>query len=151
LVVGWEAGPRPLYRSLAAAVTSAVDRGDLPGGTRLPAERAAAEGLGVARGTVVAAYDLLQAHGGVDPRRGSRTAGLTGAGPELRLHELAAGLRARQLTRNTVGWGDDTIDLALSVLQTPADLPADAFHLDPAALDAVAHGHGYHPAGLPAL
>jgi DNA-binding transcriptional MocR family regulator len=151
LIVGWEAGHRPLYRSLAAAVHAAVDRGDLPDGTRLPAERAAAGVLGVARGTVVAAYDLLQDDGVVDRRRGSGTWVVAGTGPELRLHELAAGLRARQLTRNTVGWGNDTIDLALSVLQTPADLPADAFRLDPVALDTVAHGHGYHPAGLPAL
>jgi DNA-binding transcriptional MocR family regulator len=150
VVEGWSAGPAPLYRSLAGAVVAAVERGDVPRGTRLPAERAAAAALAVARGTVVAAYDLLAASGVVERRRGSGTWVVDEDAPELRLHELAAGLRARQLTRDTLP-GGGVVDLALSVLPTPADLPRDAFRLDVAELDRVAHGHGYHPAGLPEL
>ena len=150
VVDGWSSGPAPLYRSLAGAVVAAVERGDVPRGARLPAERAAATALAVARGTVVAAYDLLAASGVVERRRGSGTWVVDDRAPQLRLHELAAGLRARQLSRETLA-GGGVVDLALSVLPTPADLPRDAFRLDVAELDRVAHGHGYHPAGLPAL
>lgn len=150
VVAGWATGPAPLYRSLAGAVVAAIDRGDLPRGARLPAERGAAAALGVARGTVVAAYDLLAESGLVERHRGSGTWVVDGGAPQLRLHELAAGLRARQLTRDTLA-GGAVVDLALSVLPTPTDLPADAFRLDAVELDRVAHGHGYHPAGLPAL
>jgi DNA-binding transcriptional MocR family regulator len=150
VVAGWERSRAPLYRSLAAAVVAAVDRGDVPRGARLPADRGAAAALQVARGTVVAAYDLLAASGVVERRRGSGTWVVDAGAPQLRLHELAAGLRARQLTRETLA-GGAVVDLALSVLPTPADLPGDAFRLDVGELDRVAHGHGYHPAGLPAL
>ncbi|HET6951037.1 MAG TPA: PLP-dependent aminotransferase family protein, partial [Acidimicrobiales bacterium] len=153
VLAGWTDDPPagPLYRRLAAAVIAAVDRGDIPRTARLPAERAAARALGVSRGTVVAGYDLLADTGLVDRRRGSGTWVGDGAAPELRMRELDAGLRARQLTRDTVVGGDDVIDLALSVLPTPDDLPPEALHLDAGELARVAHGHGYHPGGLPAL
>jgi DNA-binding transcriptional regulator YhcF (GntR family) len=152
VVVGWADGEGggPLYRRLAAAVLDAVDRGDVPRASRLPAERGAARALGVSRGTVVAAYDLLAEAGLVDRRPGSGTWVGDGSAPELRLHELAAGLRARQLTRQTLA-PDAVVDLALSVLPTPDDLPPEALQLDPDELSRLAHGHGYHPSGLPAL
>jgi DNA-binding transcriptional MocR family regulator len=152
VVVGWADGEGggPLYRRLAAAVLDAVDRGDVPRASRLPAERGAARALGVSRGTVVAAYDLLAEAGLVDRQPGSGTWVGDGSAPELRLHELAAGLRARQLTRQTLA-PDAVVDLALSVLPTPDDLPPEALRLDPDELSRLAHGHGYHPSGLPAL
>jgi DNA-binding transcriptional MocR family regulator len=151
VVTGWDRGDGPLYRRLASAVVAALDRGDVPRGARLPAERGAARALGVARGTVVAAYDLLRDAGVVERRRGSGTWVVDGGAPQLRLHELAAGLRARQLTRDTIDRGGAVVDLALSVLPSLDGLPPDAFTLDPTTLAAAAHGHGYHPAGLPAL
>lgn len=151
VVAGWDSPPGSLYRGLAHAIASAVDRGDIPRGARLPAERPAAAALGVARGTVVAAYDLLRDDHVVERRRGSGTWTVGPAAAEHRLAELAAGLRARQLTRDTVTRLPSTIDLALSVLPTPTDLPAGAFRVDLDDLATVAHGHGYHPAGLPAL
>jgi len=57
-----------LHRQLRAAI---ID-GRLAAGSALPASRPAAEALGVARKTVVAAYDLLVAEGYVVPRRGAR-------------------------------------------------------------------------------
>jgi DNA-binding transcriptional MocR family regulator len=151
VVAGWDGAPGTLYRGLAQAIASAVDRGDIPHGARLPAERPAAVALGVARGTVVAAYDRLRDEHVVERRRGSGTWTVGRAAGEHRLAELAAGLRARQLTRDTLTRLPSTIDLALSVLPTPTDLPAEAFRVDLDDLAAVSHGHGYHPAGLPAL
>lgn len=151
VVAGWETGRGPRYRRLAGAVVAAVDRGDIPPATRLPAERRAADALGLSRGTVVAAYDLLRDDGVVERQRGSGTWVVSGAAAGLRVAELAAGLRARQITRDTVPQTPATIDLALSVLPSPAGLPPDAFRIDPAVLARLAHGHGYHPAGLPKL
>jgi DNA-binding transcriptional MocR family regulator len=151
VVSGFAGDPGPLYRSLARAVVAAVDRGDIPPGARLPAERRAAAQLGLARGTVVAGYDLLRDEGVVERRRGSGTWVVGPAAAGHRLAELAAGLRARQLTRDTVSHLPAIVDLALSVLPSPAGLPAAAFRVDLGELSAVAHGHGYHPMGLPLL
>ena len=151
VLAGWSDAPGPLYRSLAEAVVAAIQRGDLPTAARLPAERAAAPRLGVSRGTMVAAYDALRDAGVVDRRQGSGTWIAGAHASAFRLPELAAGLRARQLTRHTVGDTPAVIDLALSVLPSPDGLPDGAFALDPARLAHLAHGHGYHPTGLPAL
>jgi DNA-binding transcriptional MocR family regulator len=151
VVAGWDGGPGPLYRRLAAAVVAAVHRGDVPHAVRLPAERSAARALGVSRGTVVAAYDLLRDEGVVERRRGSGTWVVSEAAARYRVSELAAGLRARQLTRHTVVGEDSTVDLALSVLPSPAGLARRSFRVDLDRLADLAHGHGYHPAGLPAL
>ncbi|GAB2493728.1 PLP-dependent aminotransferase family protein [Pseudoxanthomonas sangjuensis] len=59
-----------LHRQLRDAI---ID-GRLAAGERLPSSRRAAEALGVARKTVVAAYDLLIAEGYVLPRPGARAA-----------------------------------------------------------------------------
>ena len=55
----WSAGRGPLYRQLSRAVAALVERGELAGGARLPAERALAGAVAVSRGVVVAAYDEL--------------------------------------------------------------------------------------------
>ena len=151
VLAGWSDSSGALYRSLADAVVAAIERGDLPTGARLPAERAAAPQLGVSRGTMVAAYDALRDAGVVDRRRGSGTWIVGPHASAFRVAELAAGLRARQLTRHTVTEAPAVIDLALSVLPAPDGLPPEAFELDPTRLVRLAHGHGYHPPGLPAL
>jgi GntR family transcriptional regulator/MocR family aminotransferase len=62
-------GPRGLERALREAIRS----GHLPAGVRLPSSRDLAVQLGVARGTVTAAYDQLAAEGYLAARRGSGT------------------------------------------------------------------------------
>ena len=57
-----------LHRQLRAAILD----GRLPAGSSLPASRALARALGVARNTVVAAYDLLIAEGYALPRPGAK-------------------------------------------------------------------------------
>ena len=66
-------GDGPLYRRVADALKRLVDRGDVPLGTVLPAERALARALAVSRSTVVTAYDRLKAEGWLESRRGSGT------------------------------------------------------------------------------
>lgn len=58
---------------LETALRSAIQNGRLAPGTRLPATRALADQLGVARGTVTAAYDQLVAEGYLSARRGAGT------------------------------------------------------------------------------
>jgi len=55
------------------ALRQAIRSGRLPAGTRLPSSRALAAELGVARGTVTAAYDQLVAEGYLSARIGSGT------------------------------------------------------------------------------
>ncbi len=62
LLGDWRRGG-PAAERLAATVRTLVLDGRVPTGTRLPAERALAAGLGVSRATVTAAYDRLRAEG----------------------------------------------------------------------------------------
>jgi GntR family transcriptional regulator/MocR family aminotransferase len=85
---GWQverAGGTPLFRQIYGQVRGAVLSGALRPGTKLPSSRTMASSLGVARASVVAAYEQLLAEGYVEGRRGSGTfvcadlAGLPGA------------------------------------------------------------------------
>ncbi|WP_020520580.1 MocR-like pyridoxine biosynthesis transcription factor PdxR [Catelliglobosispora koreensis] len=69
LLLPAKTGPRRLERALREAIRS----GHLPAGVRLPSTRDLAAQLGLARGTVTAAYDQLIAEGYLAARRGSGT------------------------------------------------------------------------------
>jgi len=56
-------GSRPLYGHLVSLFESAIARGDLPSGSRLPPERQLAERLRISRTTVVSAYRELESRG----------------------------------------------------------------------------------------
>src|SRR5262249_47558872 len=60
----------PLTRQIYMQVRSAVLSGALRSGTRVPSSRAMASQLGVARPSVVSAYEQLLAEGYVESRRG---------------------------------------------------------------------------------
>jgi GntR family transcriptional regulator/MocR family aminotransferase len=62
-----------LYLQIANRVRSAIVAGTLAPGTRLPGGRALAAQLGVARGTVDAAYAVLAGEGAVEPRGAAGT------------------------------------------------------------------------------
>ena len=59
-------------QALHQQLRSAILDGRLPSGLALPATRRVAAALGIARNTVVAAYELLVAEGYVMPRKGAR-------------------------------------------------------------------------------
>lgn len=54
---------RPLYGHLVALLESAIAKGDLPSGTRVPPERTLAHQLKISRTTVVSAYRELESRG----------------------------------------------------------------------------------------
>ena len=73
---GWRldrSGDIPLVRQIYRQVRAAVLSGALPAGTKLPSSRAMATRLGIARASVVAAYEQLLAEGYAEGRHGSGT------------------------------------------------------------------------------
>jgi len=73
---GWRldrSGDVPLVRQIYRQVRAAVLSGALPAGTKLPSSRAMATRLGIARTSVVAAYEQLLAEGYAEGRHGSGT------------------------------------------------------------------------------
>ena len=67
------ASAEPLYLQIANHLRATVAAGQLARGARLPSARALAAQLGIARGTVDAAYDLLAAEGATEPRGAAGT------------------------------------------------------------------------------
>ncbi|WP_198168745.1 PLP-dependent aminotransferase family protein [Agromyces aureus] len=65
--------PRHKVQSLERALRDAIDDGSLAAGTRLPASRALAADLGIARNSVVEAYERLLGEGRLEARVGSGT------------------------------------------------------------------------------
>jgi GntR family transcriptional regulator/MocR family aminotransferase len=65
--------PGPLYLQIATRLRSAIATGALSAGARLPSARTLSAQLGVARGTIDAAYDLLAGEGAIQPRGAAGT------------------------------------------------------------------------------
>lgn len=63
--------PRPRYMQLYLSLRHQIAEGTLATGYRLPASRALAKDLGLARSTVVTAYDQLVAEGYIEARQGA--------------------------------------------------------------------------------
>lgn len=140
----WASRSGPMYQRLADAIEDCVSYGVL-GDVRLPAERDLAAHLGVSRGTVVAAYDAIRAHGIARSVRGSGTylsPPRTGAAGLPAPHESP-------LFSKLLNAEQALIDLAMGALQTPEMLAdvriglRDAIGMFPR--------HGYAPLGAPAL
>jgi GntR family transcriptional regulator/MocR family aminotransferase len=64
-------GPAPLYEQIASQVGTAIEEGRLATGAVLPSTRSLGVLLGVSRGVVATAYDLLAARGYLQGRAGS--------------------------------------------------------------------------------
>src|SRR6201992_2877990 len=60
--------PEPFYRQIYDRFRDAIARGVLKPGDRIPSARALTKELGLARGTIEAAYSLLAAEGYIQPR-----------------------------------------------------------------------------------
>jgi DNA-binding transcriptional MocR family regulator len=117
----WATGSGPLFRRLSRTIASCIERGVLARGSRLPPERTLAATLVVARGTVVAAYDMLVADGLIERRRGSGTfvagEGVLGLPPGREGSALVHRLVDRSAAPS------EMIDLSISVLHDASGLP----------------------------
>jgi GntR family transcriptional regulator/MocR family aminotransferase len=107
----------PLYLQIATRLRSAIATGALSSGARLPSARTLSAQLGVARGTVDAAYDLLAGEGAIEPR------GAAGTIISVRLNELA-----RAPAQRTLGLARPRVVALAEPLPFQRGLPAlDAF------------------------
>ena len=143
LLGDWSALSRRLADSLADAVIDLVDAGLLSPGDELPPQRDLSTALGVSRGTVTLAAQILEERGYLEARRGS--------GARIRLgaeHAARVGQgRFLSFTDTPV----DVIDLSSGALPASGvtrDVLAAPIASD---LELYLGTDGYFPAGLPAL
>lgn len=149
----WTAGRGPLYRRLADALRSAIRRGDLAPGVRLPPERGLARSLSVSRSTVVAAYDLLRQDAVLDRRQGSGTRVLPTSDAHVPTERPTPG---RPLSRNTLfrriaDGPDGTLDFLGAHLLGGGGLPVEALAGIERELADLSGASGYMPLGYPPL
>ena len=146
----WALRPGPLHVRLATAFRAAIQRGALPAGARLPAERALARMLAVSRGTVAAAYAELAREGLVEGRRGSGTY-VRAQAPQPAPPPPPLPVRTpRALAVGNFGADGETLELTSATVgpngALEEELLAEAMS-DPA----LREGHGYAPLGIASL
>ncbi|MGC5011216.1 PLP-dependent aminotransferase family protein [Streptosporangium sp. DT93] len=159
----WSSGRGPLYVLLAARLRALVDDGELRPGTRLPPDRELARSLAVGRGTVVAAYDLLQQEGRVVRRQGSGTrvcaaqhlppgiAGVNGGSTHGTSTGDTGGTTANPLLLHLLDPPESVVLLSCAAPEEPPPILAEAYLEAVARLGRIRHDIGYHPAGYPEL
>jgi DNA-binding transcriptional MocR family regulator len=125
---------RPLYGHLVSLLESAISRGDLPSGSRVPPERELAERLQISRTTVVSAYRELESRGLLRGYVGRGTfvcaaPDPTGAPFAWRGKIAAAALRSSDSTlRDTIRHSSDAKVLSLAAGEPAIDcFPVEAF------------------------
>lgn len=143
---GWSIHSGPLYRKLATAIENAVNRGDLPPGTVLPAERHLARALTVGRSTVVGAYDLLRSAGVVTSRQGSGT-WVSGADRNAESQSV----HPESLLGAALAGSDETVDLATASLPAAAAVRDALAAMRGELLEGLLDHSGYSAQGLPEL
>ncbi|WP_161882371.1 PLP-dependent aminotransferase family protein [Deinococcus alpinitundrae] len=144
-LLGEWAGRGAAYQQLALGLRHLLLDGRLALGVRLPGERELAARLGLSRTTVTAAYLRLRDEGFLTTRRGSGS---------LTSLPVGAALPGVPLPFEPAsGMSSETgrlLDLAYATLPAPEGLHR-AYTAALQALPAYLPGHGYAPAGLPAL
>jgi DNA-binding transcriptional MocR family regulator len=125
---------RPLYSHLVSLLESAISRGDLPSGSRVPPERTLAERLRISRTTVVSAYRELESRGLLRGYVGRGTfvcaaPDPTGAPFAWRGKIAAAALRSSDsILRDTIRHSSNAKVLSLAAGEPAIDcFPTDAF------------------------
>ena len=113
------AAVEPLYRQIYGRFRDAIERGVLKPGGRIPSARALTKELGLARGTIEAAYSLLAAEGYIQPRGQAGTV-------------VTPGLKLRMPVASTIPQSNSDIVAPIfrpdSILPFQMGLPAlDAF------------------------
>ncbi len=144
----WTRGSGPMLARLATALESAVLRGTIAAGTRLPSERDLAQRLGISRSTVVAAYDRLKAEGRAHTQRGSGTyAGPPG--PLVRGSRFSPG-HLVSIVDNRDG-PRQTVEFTIAALPGSRELGPATERLAKQLQKLSRETPGYVPLGLPAL
>ncbi|TXK42078.1 PLP-dependent aminotransferase family protein [Nonomuraea sp. C10] len=143
----WASGRGPLYLLLAARLRALVDDGVLPPGELLPPDRVLARRLAVGRGTVVAAYELLQREGRVMRRQGS---GTRVAELDLPATRTGDGVTANPLLLHILHPPDGVTLLTCAAPDEPPPELAEAYE-EAAGRLAGMRDLGYQPAGQPDL
>jgi DNA-binding transcriptional MocR family regulator len=125
---------RPLYGHLVTLLESAISRGDLPSGARVPPERTLAQRLRISRTTVVSAYRELESRGLLRGYVGRGTfvcaaPDPTGAPFAWRGKIAAAALRSSDSTlRDTIRHSSNAKILSLAAGEPAIDcFPLDTF------------------------
>lgn len=151
---GWQAAERPLHDSLRAALQSAIERGELPPGQRLPPERKLALRLGISRTTVVGAFAALRRDGWIASRQGSGTwveRQTTEDGPSPQEREMVGAFRRNNVFRSMLRESSTDIEFLGAHLEAPSLLPALLAEVAAEEGPRLCAGHGYSPSGLPEL
>lgn len=147
-------GEGPLYHQLAQAISSAVERGDLLPGTRLPPERILADKLKLSRTTVVQAYARMREAGTIESRHGSgtwvRRAGKT-AWPSLQEQEVSSAFRRNVVFRSLIERAGDTIGFVSAQLPPLPEVAEAAKLVVRKSSAGLLASEGYFPMGLPVL
>ena len=125
---------RPLYGHLVSLLESAISRGELPSGSRVPPERELAQRLRISRTTVVSAYRELESRGLLRGYVGRGTfvcaaPDPTGAPFAWRGKIAAAALRSSDSTlRDTIRHSSNAKVLSLAAGEPAIDcFPTEAF------------------------
>jgi DNA-binding transcriptional MocR family regulator len=125
---------RPLYSHLVSLLESAISRGDIPSGARVPPERELALRLRISRTTVVSAYRELESRGLLRGYVGRGTfvcaaPDPTGAPFAWRGKISAAALRSSDsILRDTIRYSSDARVLSLAAGEPAIDcFPIEAF------------------------
>ena len=145
----WSQGSGPVYRRLANGMRSAVLRGDLTPGSRVPAERNLARLLAVSRTTVVSAYEILRQEGWLESRQGSGTTVRSAPRRSERVAEPPS-FRRHPVYRSLIEGSGGTIEFLGAHLSGSGAIPDEIVSLKEG-IARLARGHGYLPAGLPEL
>ncbi|MEU8249523.1 PLP-dependent aminotransferase family protein [Nonomuraea sp. NPDC048916] len=143
----WASGRGPLYLLLTARLRALIDDGVLHPGEPLPPDRVLAGRLAVGRGTVVAAYDLLQQEGRVVRRQGS---GTRVADWDLPATRAGDGIAANPLLLHILNPPDGVRLLTCAAPDDPPPQLAEAYQEAIGRLAGL-RDLGYQPAGNPAL
>lgn len=137
----WTTGDHTLVEDLSSALMQLIDDGVLAAGATLPPQRLFAPAIGVSRGSVAAAYAMLEGTGHIMSQQGSGSR--VRSGPrQLRTHSEG---RLFSFTADS-----SVVDLstaALQASQVAREVIARAKRPSSDYLDT----DGYFPAGLPAL
>jgi DNA-binding transcriptional regulator YhcF (GntR family) len=97
--------PMPAYEQMREQITRMIVAGTLPVGARLPTIRQLAADLGLAKGTVARAYELLESESAIEThgRKGTFVAQPPRVPPRDRRRELAGAAEAAVIAARQLG------------------------------------------------